>query len=227
MHMGKAVISAVLLFVSALLLSCSPRVSSAGDESLGFDPRGLITMNDVQVQAVLNNILASKDDVRTDFRRIQDWVAAEVVYDTNAAGHWQWPSETINKKRGNCKDYSTLLCTLWRASGVPAADVYVAVGRGQGSVRHAFLIEKYMNGKWHVVEPQVGGFIFSDFFAVDTAETYAITSLFNDVEYITGSTEIMQKIRGAGVMVVSKPRVKQPAPVVNSFTVDRKSIAAG
>jgi hypothetical protein len=226
MYSGKSIAVAVLLTAVVLSLSCSPRVSPIIENTLSFDPRGLISLNDPQVQASLKTILDGKDDVRTDFRRIQDWVAANVVYDSDIGGYWQWPSETLSKRKGDCKDYSTLLCTLWRAAGVPAADVYVAIGQARDSSRHAFIIQKYIGSKWQVIEPQVGGFILSDLSAVDTAEKYAITFLFNDVQYVTGPSEISSMIRG-GVTITSQPRVKPPPPVVNAFTVDRKSMPSG
>lgn len=218
--------AATLLLACALIFGCAPRVSTVIENTLSFDPRGLITSNDTRVRACLQTILANRDDVRTDFRRIQDWVAANIIYDTDIGQYWQWPSETIDKKKGDCKDYSTLLCTLWRAAGVPSSDVYVAIGQWKADKRHAFVIQKYMGGRWQVIEPQVGGFILSDMGAVDTAEKYAITFLFNDVEYVTGPSEIYSRIKG-GVTVTSKPRVKPPPPVVNAFTLDRKSMQSG
>ncbi|MGD0855196.1 MAG: transglutaminase-like domain-containing protein [Dehalococcoidia bacterium] len=217
---------AFLLTVSEIL-SCAPRVAPVSEYAKQpFDPRALITVSSPQVQANLKTILAGEDDVRTDFRRIQDWVAANIVYDTAQSEYWQWPSETLNTKKGDCKDYSTLLCTLWRAYGVPSADVYVAIGQSRSDNRHAFLIEKYITGKWQVVEPQVGGFILSELSAVDTSEEYAITFLFNDIDYINDPSSISQVIRGNVVVSTAKPAVKKPPPKINSFTVERSTIPA-
>lgn len=217
---------ALFLVVTILLTGCAPRVSPVEEITLAFDPRGLITVNDARVQSNLKIILADKDDLRTDFRRVQDWVAGNIVYDTDIGVYWQWPFETLEKRKGDCKDYSTLLCTLWRASGVSASDVYVAIGQGKAGKRHAFLIQKHMGGKWQVVEPQVGGFILSDLGAATTAENYAITFLFNDIEYINKPADIYSRIKG-GVTITSPPKAKQPLPVINSFTVDTLNVPRG
>ncbi|MCX6006815.1 MAG: transglutaminase-like domain-containing protein [Chloroflexi bacterium] len=218
---------AFLLTVS-VILSCTPRVAPVSEYAKQpFDPRGLITVSSPQVQSNLKAILSGEDDVRTDFRRIQDWVAANIVYDLTQTEYWQWPSDTLNTKKGDCKDYSTLLCTLWRAYGVPASDVYVAIGQSRSDKRHAFLIEKYITGKWQVVEPQVGGFILSELSAVDTSEKYAITFLFNDVNYISDPSSIFQIVRGNVVVSTAIPAVKKPPPTIKLFTVERSTIPSG
>ncbi|MGA2158415.1 MAG: transglutaminase-like domain-containing protein [Dehalococcoidia bacterium] len=218
-----------LILVAVVVLSCSPRIASSSQSPvMSFDPRGLITVGDPAIQARLKVILSDNTDIRTDFRRIQDWVASYVVYDPNTSTYWQSPSETIYKKTGDCKDYSTLLCSLWRADGVPASDVYVAIGQSRDSKLHAFLIERYLNGKWQVIEPQVGGFITSDLGAIDTAEKYAITFLFNDVEYVSDTASINQIIRSSSTVAASPPaQAKKPLPVVKSFTADPPRIYLG
>ena len=208
-----SMIVASFLLIMCMVVGCAPRVAPVSEYSnQPFDPRGLITLSNPKIQETLRSILADRDDVRTDFRRIEDWVAANVVYDTAVGDKWQLPVDTLNTGKGDCKDYSTLLCTLWRAYGISSSDVYVAIGQGKSDYRHAFIIEKYMNGTWHVVEPQVGGFVLSELSAVDTAEKYAITFLFNDVEYINTPSSIMQRIRGGTVTSVVKPVAKPPLP---------------
>ncbi len=220
-------IVAFLLAVS-VILGCTPRVAPVSEYAKQpFDPRGLITVSSPQVQSNLKTILSDRDDMRTDFRRIQDWVAANIVYDLTQTEYWQWPSETLNTRKGDCKDYSTLLCTLWRAYGVPASDVYVAIGQDRSGKRHAFLVEKYITGKWQVVEPQVGGFILSELSAVDTSEKYSITFLFNDINYISEPSSIYQIVRGNLVVSTTKPAAKKPPPTISLFTVESPTIPAG
>jgi len=129
-------------------------------------------------------ILADKTDFRSDFRKIQDWVASHIIYTQDSYYYWQTPAETLNKRTGNCKDFAVLLCTICRSSGIPAGDIYVAIGKDRSNRSHAFIIEKWLLGRWQVIEPQVGGFIISDLSALDTADRYAITSRFNDASYI-------------------------------------------
>ncbi len=219
----------IAILLTVTVFGCAPRVAtSALYPAIPFDPRDLIAVNDPAVQTSLKAILSDNTDIRTDFRRIQDWVASYVVYDPDTKAYWQSPSETISKRTGDCKDYSTLLCSLWRADGVPASDVYVAIGQSRGGELHAFLIEKYLNGKWQVIEPQVGGFITSDLSAIDTAEKYAITFLFNDVEYGSNSTWIYQKVRGLSTAASPQSaQVKKPLPVISSFSADPPGIYLG
>jgi transglutaminase-like putative cysteine protease len=130
----KYIVVVAFLLAVSVILGCTPRVAPVSEYAKQpFDPRGLITVNNPQVQANLKTILAGENDVRTDFRRIQDWVAANIKYDTVQNERWHLPSDTLNTRKGDCKDYSTLLCTLWRILGVPASDVYVAVGQSMPS----------------------------------------------------------------------------------------------
>lgn len=220
----------ICCLVAAVMPACAPRVGFSGRyPHITFDPRQLITPQDAIIQSTLKTILANKNDVRTDFRRIQDWVAANVYYLSDPSIYWQLPAETLANHRGDCTDYSTLLCTMWRAYGVPAGDVYVAIGAGSDNTLHAFIIEKYLNGKWQVIEPQMGGFITSDLDAAETAQKYAITYLFNDMEYSGNSSWIYRKINGPDLGPAATPETakKAPLPVVNSFKADPPNISLG
>ena len=177
-----------LLAVVLISISCSPRFAASGTAGqylyFSIDPRQLITLQDPSVRENLKIILADKTDFRSDFRKIQDWVASHIIYTQDSYYYWQTPAETLNKRTGNCKDFAVLLCTLCRSSGIPASDIYVAIGKDRSNKSHAFIIEKWLLGRWQVIEPQVGGFIISDLSSLDTADRYAITSRFNDASYI-------------------------------------------
>ena len=192
------------------------------------DPRLLITTQDSSIRESLQQILADKTDFRSDFRKIQDWVASHIVYSQDSYYYWQTPSETLSKRTGNCKDFAVLLCTLSRAAGVPAGDIYVAIGKDRSNKSHAFIIEKWLLGRWQVIEPQVGGFIMSDLSGMDTADRYAITSRFNDVAYygqaafITGSETFLSSGAPASPAAgqssedtASASLSSSPPPVVN------------
>ena len=178
-------------------VNCTPRFTSAATSGqyvyFPVDPRQLITTQNSAVRESLRQILADKTDFRSDFRKIQDWVASYITYSQDSYYRWQTPAETLDKRTGNCKDFAVLLCTLSRAAGVPASDIYVAIGKDRSNKSHAFIIERWLLGRWQVIEPQVGGFIISDLSAMDTADRYAVTSRFNDTAYygqaafITGS----------------------------------------
>lgn len=221
-----AVIAVCLFIFSA----CAPRIASSSEYgNPDYDLRGLVTTGNDDIKSCLSFILSDNNDVRTDFRRIQDWVAKNVFYDNEVSDHWQKPAETLRTRRGDCKDYSTLLITLLRAQGVPSDSIYVAIGIGPGGKQHAFLIEKYVTGKWQVIEPQIGGFITSGLGAIDTAEKYAIMYLFNDREYSGKPSWIYSKIYGVDVSaVVAQPvEKKEPLPQINYFTMAPKRITGG
>ena len=181
--------AAIILFLLILIsINCSPRFTTTGTTGkyvyFSVDPRQLIAVEDPAVRRALEMITSDKTDYRSDFRKLQDWVASHITYSQDSYYHWQTPAETLEKRSGNCKDFAVLLCTLCRAAGVPAGDIYVAIGKDRSNRSHAFIIERWLFGRWQVIEPQVGGFIISDLSAIDTADRYAITSRFNDVSYL-------------------------------------------
>jgi len=181
------------------------------------DPRQLITVQDASIKQALNTITSNQTDFRSDFRKLQDWVASHITYSQDSYYHWQTPVETLTKRTGNCKDFAVLLCTLLRASGIPPGDVFVAIGKDRSNQSHAFIIERWLQGRWQVIEPQVGGFITSDLSAVDTADRYAITSRFNDYYYfgepafITGSETFL--VPGGLASATANQSSKNPDPV--------------
>jgi len=220
-------LSVCLILIS---LNCSPRFMSNG--ALGkyvyfpTDPRQLITVEDPAVRRTLNIITSDKTDFRSDFRKLQAWVSSHIVYSNDSYYHWQTPAETLEKRTGNCKDFSVLLCALSRAAGVPASDIYVAIGKDRSNYNHAFIIEKWVLDQWQVVEPQVGGFVISDLTAIDTADRYTIYSRFNDkyylgeTAYITGSETYLRSGSPASAAsiptaVSSEPVAVNPSPTVN------------
>lgn len=222
----------LVLAVTLTAINCTPRFTSAitAGQYVYFpvDPRQLITTQDTAVHESLRLILADKTDFRSDFRKIQDWVASHIVYTQDSYYYWQTPAETLSKRTGNCKDYAVLLCTLCRAAGVPASDIYVAIGKDRSNKSHSFIIEKWLLGRWQVIEPQVGGFIMSDLSSMDTADRYAVTSRFNDTAYygqaafITGSETFLSSGAPASSVVRQVPEDESsaslsssPPPVVN------------
>lgn len=212
------------------LVACAPRVSTYSEyTNPSYDLRGLIITDDAEVKSCLKMILTDGNDMRTDFRRIQDWVAKNIIYDNEISHYWQLPSETLASRRGDCKDYSTLLCTLWRAYGIPADTVYVAIGTDYRGNQHAFLVEKYITGKWQVIEPQIGGFVTSSLGAIDTAEKYSIMYLFNDLEYSGQPYWIYSKIHGLDYAEGQQDIIaaRQALPVINYFTASPSRIGAG
>jgi len=230
----------LVLAVTLAAAGCAPRFTTANTSGqyvyFPVDPRQLITVQDTSIKQALNTITSNPADFRSDFRKLQDWVASHISYSQDSYYHWQTPVETLTKRTGNCKDFAVLLCTLCRAAGVPAGDIYVAIGKDRSNKSHAFVIERWLLGRWQVIEPQVGGFIISDLSGMDTADRYAVTSRFNDVAYygqpafITGNETFLssggpatatanQPSRDAdsASLSASPPPVVKPLPEIDYF----------
>jgi len=154
-----------------------------------------ITPNDPQVQAAVQDILSGEWRWAYDgFEALRQWVWAHVFYrfDSEIYGkdYWQLPAETLALGTGDCEDFAILLCTLLRAYGVSADDVYVAVGcaeEGQGC--HAYLLERYYRGIWTVLEPQAELISTLLVFNRDifTDLMYEERYCFNDQDYFKGA----------------------------------------
>ncbi len=232
----KNFIAILIVCMVIATANCSPRFMPAG--ALGkyvyfpVDPRQLITVDDPSVRLTLNMITADKADFRSDFRKLQAWVSTHIVYSNDSYYHWQTPAETLQKRTGNCKDFAVLLCTLSRAAGVPADDIFVALGKDRSNNTHAFIVEKWIMDRWQVVEPQVGGFVVSDLTAIDTADRYAIYSRFNDKYYlgetafITGSETFLASHTTASAAnsqtspnekTAESPSIINPLPEIDYF----------
>jgi predicted transglutaminase-like cysteine proteinase len=120
-----------------------------------------ITPNDPKVKAAVNDILSGEWRwAYNDFNALREWVCWHVSYhyDQDVHGvseYWQFPAETLELGTGDCEDFAILLCTLLRAYGVPADEVYVIGGYSpEGEYGHAFLYEHWYKGIWRAIEPQ-------------------------------------------------------------------------
>lgn len=149
-----------------------------------------ITPNDPQVRAVVNDVVNRQIRVFTDFEALRDWVSDNITYRSDQEVHgvgdyWQLSSKTLELGTGDCEDFAILLCTLLRAYGVPADKVYVAIGCGEDGC-HGYLVEKWFEGIWRVIEPQYGawvGFFLGDWL---TSASYDTIYCFNDQDYFRG-----------------------------------------
>ena len=121
------------------------------------------------------------------FDNIRDWIDENIEYEEDedrwGDDYWQTPEETLTYYTGDCEDFSTLLCSLLRAYGIDAEQVYVALGVDGGDEEpgHAFLIENwYQDGEWRRIESQLS----SHYPDLDSElDEYEITAAFNDLYY--------------------------------------------
>jgi len=161
--------------------------------------KAYITPNSTLVLDCLQDIVGDPpyEPTKAGFDAIRDWVAVNIDYvsDEEQWGvleYWQTPEETLSLHTGDCEDFAILLCTLLRAYGIGAEQIYVAVGIDNEGYGHAFLIENwYLDGEWRAIEPQVGtqtfppGRRFKDYSLVDfkLLRDYEIILGFNDSYY--------------------------------------------
>jgi hypothetical protein len=127
------------------------------------------------------------------FDAIRNWVADNIAYESDEVrwgkDYWQTPEETLSSKTGDCEDFSILLCSLLRAFGIEAHQVYVAVGVDGGDDGHAFIMENwYRDGEWRRIESQAPAqlpsylrLFFSESHLDSRLDKYEITVVFNDV----------------------------------------------
>ena len=155
-----------------------------------------ITPSDPKVKAAVQDILSGEWRwAYDDFEALRQWVWAHVSCRSDkeihgVSNYWQLPAETLELGTGDCEDFAILLCTLLRAYGVSADDVYVAIGCAkEGSGCHGYLLERYYRGTWRVLEPQAELISTLLVFNRDvfTDLTYEERYCFNDQDYFTGA----------------------------------------
>ena len=127
------------------------------------------------------------------FDDMRDWVADNIEYKSDeerwGKDYWQTPEETLSYSTGDCEDFSTLLCSLLRAYGIDAEQVYVALGINDEEYGHAFLIEDWnYDGVWRRIESQApaswpGQFGSHEPHPDSRLDGYEITTVFNDLYY--------------------------------------------
>lgn len=127
------------------------------------------------------------------FDDIRAWVADNIAYKSDEErwekDYWQNPEETLYYRTGDCEDYSILLCSLLRAYGIGAEQVYVAIGVDGEEDGHAFVLENwYYNGEWRRVESQAAAqlptysrLFFPGSYLDSRLDKYEITTVFNDL----------------------------------------------
>ena len=120
------------------------------------------------------------------------WVAANVFYvpdySLGSSDYWLYPSQAIERGRGDCEDFAILLCSLIRAKGVSSEDVRVVAGLVPSNgdiVGHAWVELKYQ-GKWLALECATRGPQAPppfDYYLTHTHNEYRRVYWFNDVYY--------------------------------------------
>ena len=156
--------------------------------------KSYITPESQSVKEALHDILGDPpyELSQAGFDNIRDWVAINIDYMSDekrwGKDYWQTPEQTLSYRTGDCEDFSILLCSLLRAYGVAAEQVYVALGVNDEEDGHAFLIEDwYQDGEWRRIESQAPAQFSSwhSWFGLPNLDSrldeYEITAAFNDL----------------------------------------------
>jgi hypothetical protein len=144
-----------------------------------------ITAKETNVASTEDSIIGNKFLLLPDWMALRDWVGNNIKYedDSTAYGedYWQLPKETLQIKTGDCEDFSILLCSLLRANGWSADDVYVVGGKQNDSCHAWVKINLGLLG-WYNIEPQANGWntIIGDFLSLSG---YDAICYFNDSQF--------------------------------------------
>lgn len=152
--------------------------------------KAYITPDDPVVQRQLSEILKGRLWILTDYGAIRSWVAEHIRYVSDLEAHgvseyWQLPRETLERRTGDCEDFTILLCTFLRAYGYSAEEVYVVVGLYERSC-HAYLALWSPEKGWGLQEPQYGSWVEFFFGTAYWLEKYEVLYSFNDQHYYRG-----------------------------------------
>jgi transglutaminase-like putative cysteine protease len=177
--------------VDASCSGSSDQASLAIDAHLNRNPtlepdiaKLYITPNDPVVRATLNVIAKSPFYSVSKWTTIRDWVSLNIGYE-GTGNYWQLPRETLQRKAGVCKEYSTLLVSLLRAAGYSEDRVFVVLGRkGEATSGHAWVRIRVDVIGWQSIEPQAPSLMT---FIGDrlVLSDYRAIYYFNDVSYVS------------------------------------------
>lgn len=105
-------------------------------------------------------------------------------------------STVLTTKQASCIGKATLLCSLYRATGVPPDQVHVVMGgaRYEGSTRgHTWVEIKTGSGQWLVLDPSpfLGTFMFDSWQKGDYYKTFEVKKIyaFNDAHASAASLD--------------------------------------
>lgn len=81
-----------------------------------------------------------------------DWISANIDYVPGSSNATTTATDTFAALTGVCRDFAHLLCSLARASGIPARYVSAYGADVQPPDFHA-AAEVWLDGAWHIVDP--------------------------------------------------------------------------
>lgn len=82
---------------------------------------------------------------------IRDWVASEIAYVAGASNGATTAADTFASRQGVCRDFAHVLCTLARASGLPARYASVYAPRVRPQDFHA-VAQLWLGDGWQMLD---------------------------------------------------------------------------
>ena len=83
---------------------------------------------------------------------IRNWIRSELEYAPGHSDSVTTVLETFASRKGVCRDFAHLMCTLTRAAHVPARYVAAYGSRVEPPDFHA-VVEVWLDDQWHLVDP--------------------------------------------------------------------------
>jgi transglutaminase-like putative cysteine protease len=161
-----------------------------------------VTPNDPEITEVMANILSNPFAASAKWLALSNWVAQNIQYEGSGT-YWQLPRETLQKRTGVCKEYSTLLVSLLRAAGYSADDVFVVRGTKVGETAGHVWVRIHLDIiGWQELEPQAG--VFGLFVGISEVRSgWTAGQVFNDVSGYVLSSVAMMPIISLGSMTLN------------------------
>lgn len=85
-------------------------------------------------------------------QKMRDWIHENFAYDGSVSDYKTTATETLNMRKGVCRDYAHVLISMARAIGVPARIVSAYSSEVVPPDFHA-VVEVFLEGTWHLVDP--------------------------------------------------------------------------
>lgn len=82
---------------------------------------------------------------------MRDWIAAEIAYVSGSSNPATTATDTFGAREGVCRDYAHLMCSLARASNIPARYTSVYGAEVDPPDFHA-VAQVWLDGGWHLVD---------------------------------------------------------------------------
>ena len=156
------------------------------------DLSALVTPNDKRVQALYDKLQTPENA----YAYVRDEVGNDASLPASPAG------EIIEKKSASCLGKAILLCSLYRAMGIPHESVRIATGEVEypdGIVDHVWVdMELYGTCFQQDTTNLIGHFAFDDFRGMDYTRSYIRREgyVFNDIDFAVVSR--LNQLKGMG-----------------------------